>query len=1024
MRSEEQSRGGGCSPSPLDCKGFSGFEELVLAGCSLKVLGMGLAWMMVHGEARMRDGDSMSPLMMVFGGQVFKEAGLTAVLRSREVLPLRLGDTCLVSDALLRSSFSEAVVDEFVELWHRKAWLYLTIRFLNFLHGCRAALPGRWRATERVAVVSLEGCIERTLSHDTSLQRTVFEVEKELSDRFLNYTGEEVPKMEPLSFAQAVVALPPKDRGGSIDVLDWVDGRTKTFLENPANCVLGEEETPEIKLQAKVHVKEADRMEFCMELVERKICDWVESSDVFEYRNQKVLNGMFGVRKDAVISDGRPVLRTIMNLIPSNSAMLQLQGLVSELPGMSQYLSLTLEDGESFSLYQSDMTSAFYLFRLPAVWQRFLCFNICFDGADIGKVRGRKYYLAAAVLPMGWGSAVAVMQEVSTNLLLKSGLDSERQVRRQSPLPPWLVSAVKEGKEQRRSWWHVYLDNFFAGEKVMKGSAAVEGHILHNDAEAAWSAGGVVTSEKKRVAGASAVQELGAVLDGDSQFLGMSGERLVKLCQTTLLVLSKRYLSRKWLQVICGRWIHVLQYRRAGMSVLHEVWSVISGKAKGLKQGLQARRELLWCIMGLCLFHASLGAVVSEITTVSDASNKGGAFGCSEGLTPSGRSFCRAMMDPSPGRIKVPIIVLSLFNGIGGAFRCYDILGVEVEALIGFDTHKPSNRVCSRRWPHAALFEDVRSIDKAFLRKILFKYPHAIAIHLWAGFPCVDLSSVKAGRANLQGPESSLFFEILRVMKLLVEIFGTDFPIHCFVENVASMDKSAAKQISDFLGTKPYKVQCSTAVPVSRPRFCWTDIKVPNLPGITLKPGDGFTEIVAAAPWPATSQWIDPNFTWPSDDRVTVFPTCMKSIARAQPPPKPAGLDRCDRDTCLRWRADKFKFPPYQYKSQYVLYSENSWRLLDAQERELLHGYGFDHTAVCLSASDIKQGKERYEDLRCSLIGDSFSIYSFVIFAWAALYSKLPPVGYWHLAARMGMAPGFCCPLQFACPISRSLVFG
>ena len=369
-------------PSPFDATDFEGFRELVDTGCSLRKIGIALAWLVIHGEAKLRNGEAMSPLMMVFGGQVFKEAGMTAVLRSREVLPLRLGDTCLVEEALLGSGFKECLSDDFVLRWHQMGWLYVTIRFLNHLHGCRAALTGRWRAAERVAIVSLQGCIKRTLEHDTSLQRTAFEVEKELSERFLNYTGEEVPKMETLSFDQAVVALPPKDRGGSIDVIDWVEGRTKSFLLNPADCVLSEEEVGDVKLQAKVHLVESDRMKLSCELVARGVCDWVEESDIFIFRKQRVLNGMFGVRKDAVIQDGRPVLRTIMNLIPSNAVMMQLQGLVSELPGMSQYISLTLEDGETFSLYQSDMTSAFYLFRLPSVWRRFLCFNVSFLGED------------------------------------------------------------------------------------------------------------------------------------------------------------------------------------------------------------------------------------------------------------------------------------------------------------------------------------------------------------------------------------------------------------------------------------------------------------------------------------------------------------------------------------------------------------------------------------------------------------------------------------------------------------------
>ena len=211
---------------------------------------------------------------------------MTAVLRSREVLPLRLGDTCLVEEALLGSSFKSCLLDGFVNRWHQMGWLYITIRFLNHLHGCRAALTGRWRATERVAIVSLQGCIKRTLEHDTSLQRTAFEVEKELSERFLNYTGEEVPKMEVLTFDQAVVALPPKDRGGSIDAIDWVDGRTKSFLQNPGDCVLSEAEVREVKLQARVHLIDSDKLKFSCELVARRVCDWVEETDVFLFERK------------------------------------------------------------------------------------------------------------------------------------------------------------------------------------------------------------------------------------------------------------------------------------------------------------------------------------------------------------------------------------------------------------------------------------------------------------------------------------------------------------------------------------------------------------------------------------------------------------------------------------------------------------------------------------------------------------------------------------------------------------------
>ena len=1021
---ESESKRQASGEEPVWSTGFSDLEELVSAGSSLRKLGIGLAWYLIHAEEESISKLAGYPLLALLRGRFGLGAGMVAVHRSKDALPMRLGKTSLLVEAVIGSSFTLCQEDDFVSQWCDLAWLYNSIRFLNHLWGCPAAIPGRWRAHERVAVVSLQGAIARTLGHDVDLARKPKEVEKELSDRYLSYSGDEVPKMEVLSFRQAVAALPDSDRGGSIDVLDWVDGRTRTFLERPEDCVVDANDFKGKKLQAKVHICSEDRIPLALELVRRNVCGWVEESDIFTFNGERVLNGMFGVRKDSCLPDGAPVLRTIMNLIPSNSIMSQLRGMVAELPGMCQYCSIVLEDGETLALHQSDMTSAFYLFRLPPQWKRFLCFNLAVKGAEIGLEKNKTYYLAAAVLPMGWGSAVAVMQEVSSKLLLDYGLDRGSQVTRLKPLPPWLVHDIDVSYQAKQGWWHVYLDNFFAGEKRRKGISTGAAAEFHEDAEAAWAKGGVVSSAKKKVVGESGVQELGAVIDGDTQYLGMSGARLVKLCQTTLYVISQRSLNRKWLQVICGRWVHVLQYRRPGMSVLHEVWQVISNKRLKPAGLIRARFELLQCILGVCLLHTSLRAGISKVATASDASNKGGAVGSSEELTPVGRSFCRSLQDNNPGLVRARVIVLSLFNGIGGCFRTYDVLGVEVEALIGFDTCKASNRVCSRRWPQASLYEDVRSIDEAFIKKLLFLYPHATCIHLWAGFPCTDLSSVKAGRANLQGPQSSLFFEVLRIKALITKIFGPDFTLLFFVENVASMDKSAVKEISAHLGCIPYKVQCAQAVPISRPRYCWTNVVVPNLPGLLLRTGDGFMEVVAAAPWPSDEQWITPGFWWDKQEEDTIFPTAMKAIKRSHPPPQPAGIERCDFETKLRWRADQFRYPPYQYKSQYILYSEDSWRLTNASERELLHGYGWGHTALCLSASDIKRDQRAYEDLRCSLLGDSFSIYSFIIFPWAALSSVLPAVGYWHLANRMGMAPGFAAPLQFSCPLRRSLSYG
>ena len=59
-----------------------------------------------------------------------------------------------------------------------------------------------------------------------------------------------------------------------------------------------------------------------------------------------------------------------------------------------------------------------------------------------------------------------------------------------------------------------------------------------------------------------------------------------------------------------------------------------------------------------------------------------------------------------------------------------------------------------------------------------------------------------------------------------------------------------------------------------------------------------------------------------------------------------------------------------------------------------------------------------------SLLGDSFSIYSFVIVA-ATLFPKfISRVDYDHLTRRMGMAPGSVLSLELEAPLSRKLRYG
>lgn len=87
----------------------------------------------------------------------------------------------------------------------------------------------------------------------------------------------------------------------------------------------------------------------------------------------------------------------------------------------------------------------------------------------------------------------------------------------------------------------------------------------------------------------------------------------------------------------------------------------------------------------------------------------------------------------------IPVLVISLFGGIGGAFRTYDILGVRPMGLVHYDTHEPANRITSRRWPHAEIFLDVSKFTRDNSR-----FASTISGHN---------RDTSLGRLSLHGPE-------------------------------------------------------------------------------------------------------------------------------------------------------------------------------------------------------------------------------------------------------------------------------
>lgn len=128
-----------------------------------------------------------------------------------------------------------------------------------------------------------------------------------------------------------------------------------------------------------------------------------------------------------------------------------------------------------------------------------------------------------------------------------------------------------------------------------------------------------------------------------------------------------------------------------------------------------------------------------------------------------------------------------------------------------------------------------------------------------------------------------------------------------------------------------------------------------HIPGVRWEEKARWIEITFEHAYPNVDSWLEEGASWPGGDRGTILPTCLKAIKRQRPPPAPAGIGKCDYSTIQRWRADDFRFPPYQYREDFLVWRNEKWRVTSASERELLHGLGYEHTTLCWSASHIKQ---------------------------------------------------------------------
>ena len=146
------------------------------------------------------------------------------------------------------------------------------------------------------------------------------------------------------------------------------------------------------------------------------------------------------------------------------------------------------------------------------------------------------------------------------------------------------------------------------------------------------------------------------------------------------------------------------------MSVLSRSWDAVESLWASPKATNLMLQELQMLLCLGPLLQTDLRCDYDGSVTCSDASETGGAAAQSVRLSWSGRSLVGSLQSSWMRPIEYPFLIISIFNGVGGAFRLYDVLWVQPLGRISVEISKDANRVTRCTWPGVEELLDIEEL--------------------------------------------------------------------------------------------------------------------------------------------------------------------------------------------------------------------------------------------------------------------------------------------------------------------------
>jgi site-specific DNA-cytosine methylase len=538
--------------------------------------------------------------------------------------------------------------------------------------------------------------------------------------------------------------------------------------------------------------------------------------------------------------------------------------------------------------------------------------------------------------------------------------------------------------------FRVYLDNFDELKKVNRHLAeTIEGKL------SAMSLGlreeylrlQIPRHPKKSVQQQRVAEVQGAIVDGSRGLAYPKPEKVMKYCQLACHLLARGRCTQRQAQVIGGGFVYLAMFRRPLLGSMNALWQfIVSFEHFPPVISLdipEAVKEELARFVGLSpLSVVNFRLDLSQCVTASDASEYGGGVTFSRGLTEAGACAARCSVR---GDIVEPlevesVLTVGLFDGISALRVAVDSLGWNILGHVSVESNEEARRVVESRFPSTRFVTDIVLVDEAEVKEWACLLSQASLVLLGSGAPCQGVSQLNAQwKGALRDSRSALFQHVPRV-KALVQKFFPWARVASLAENVASMDEQDRKVMTEAFGDTPWMIDGKDFSIARRPRLYWFDWELVAQEGVTLQLSrDSSSSACHTAK--VLAQVDERDYLHPGWARQEVqpLPTFTTSRCRDYEGHRPAGKAQCQAHELKRWKADHYRYPPYQYQDKNCLQQRSSGelRLPDIEERECIMGFPRGYTMQAMKKT--LHNTPGHLASRLSMIGNSWNV---IVVAW------------------------------------------